>query len=41
MDSANVVYIFMVIVSYITAVIGLYAIATWFTNRIFKRRNKN
>ena len=41
MDSANVVYIFMVIVSYITAVIGLYALAIWFTNYIFKQRNKN
>lgn len=40
MDSANVVYIFMVVLSYMTIVIGLYVLATWFTNWIFKRKKK-
>ena len=40
MDSNTVVYIFMVVLSYMTIVIGLYVLATWFTNCIFKRKKK-
>lgn len=40
MDSNTVVYIFMVVLSYMTIVIGLYVLATWFTNWIFKRKKK-
>lgn len=40
MDSNTVVYVFMVILSYMTIVIGLYVLATWFTNWFFKRKKK-